>query len=419
MAITINRDKIRLFLLYFFIFCRYMLPYFFMDNAEGIISKIPIIDYSLLAVSTLLMAAEVVLGGFRFSRSDFFVILLYACLALSTFLDHGEIAACLINAMQVILICFVIKCALRDETKTVVLLRLIRDISLVIFIANIITTFVFPGGIPPITKQADTPYFLYGNVNTTIKFFFPGLLCSFLLDDKRHKIISLSTVVFYVGYLYLCFHIYLMATGLCAMVFVLLWKVNRQIITKNIRLICTILISVIILFELAIVVFTNQNLIDTILTMFGKSAGFTGRDYLWSHCIQCIQQKPLLGHGVLPSSQVDTMVGNPSGSHNYFLDVLFQRGIVGFIPFLLFLLVPMFRTSQGIHNKERYILTGFAIAYLIMFMFEPFYGVERFHIPVFYVLNLLTEPVPARIPGRIGTPSRESSLLQTLPAERA
>lgn len=402
MAITINRKEIQISLLYLLILCRYLLPYYFMDNTEGIISRFPIVDYSLLAVSTLLMVTQLVFGGFRLSRTDLFVILVYAFLVLSTILNHGEILACLINAVQVILICFVLKDALQDETKKWVLIRLIRNITLVIFIANIIATFLFPSGVPYSIKHEDPPYFLYGNVNTTIKFLFPGLLCSFILDIKRHKTVSISTGVFYVGYLYLCFHIYLMATGFCAMLFVLLWKLNRQIITKNIRLICTVVISVIILFELSILVFTNQGLINSVLSLFGKAPGFTGRDYLWHNCIRCIKERIVLGHGIIPSSRLEAMVGNPSGSHNYYLDLLFQRGVIGFVPFLLFIIVPIFKPGQRTYSKEHYILSGFAIAYLIMFMFEPFYAVERFHIPVFYVLNLLTERVPSITPGRIG-----------------
>ncbi len=402
MAITINKTKIKYYFLYFLIFCRYLLPYIFMDNTVGFISKIPILDYSLLAISTFLMAVQVIFCGYRPSRTDVLLIIVYGCLVLSTILNHAEITACLINAFQVILICFTIKCALNNETKIVILLRLIRDISLVIFIANIITTVIYPDGIPSITKLEDTPFFLYGNVNTTVKFIFPGLLCSILLDEKKQKRLSLLSIFFCVGYVYLCVCVYFMATGMFAVLVAILWYLNKKIIAKNTRLICTVVISVLVVFELAIVVFNNQELSNGIASMLGKESGFTGRDYLWYSCIQNIKLRPVLGHGVLNSLRLERMIGNQSGAHNYYLDTLFQRGVVGVVPLLLFLIAPLFLTGQRTYSKERYILIGFAIAYLIMFMFEPFYAVERFHIPVFYVLNLLTEHVPFNTTGRSG-----------------
>ena len=391
MAITINKIKIRYALLYGLIFVRYLLPYFFIDNENGLLSSFPVLDYALVIISFFLMAIQVLFCRFHLSRTDVLLIGVYICLVVSTIVNHGQIVASVINAVQVIFICFTIKCALKDEIKIEVLLRLIRDIALLIFIANLIVTVVYPGGIPSITKQADNPYFLYGNVNLTVKYIFPGVCCSLLLDAKNHKRISVSSIIIFAGYVYLCFHIYLMATGLVAMACVLIWLFNKPIISRNARLICTVLLSVIVLFELFIVVFANEDLIGSILTLFGKEAGFSGRDALWFRCILRIKENPWLGYGALDKDTIYKLVGNRSGCHNYYLDILFQRGVLGFIPFLFFLIWPMYRSIPRIHRKAQYILLGCALSYIIMFMFEPFYNVERFHIPVFYALNILSE----------------------------
>lgn len=410
MAKKLQKEEVRYYLVFFLAFVRYLLPFYFNDNSMGILSSIPVLDYSLLFISYLLMLMLIINGGLRLTWTDFLLFVIYACLLFSTILNHGDLLTCLANAVHIVMICLTIRSVLGDELKTRMMLRVIRDISLTIFIADIIVTRCFPSGIPSITLDPRYPYFLYGNVNTTVKYIFPGLCCSLLLDVKQGKRLSVYTAAFYVGFVFLCYSVYLMATGLCAMLFLLIWSAGKPLLKRRLRPICALLLLGIAVFELAIIAFRDQHLIDFLLFLFGKPTGFSNRDYLWSAAINYIKEKPLLGYGALDRETVLSMIWTPAGYHNYFLDVLFQRGIVGFIPLFYFLVTPLLKKPPEQHAGARYILTGVAFAYMLMFMFEPLYGVERFHIPVFYMLNILAETRTVKIDweGRLSHLFRQS-----------
>ena len=288
------------------------------------------------------------------------------------------------------------------EKGKLVFLHVIRDVCLLIFIADLIAAVLYPEGIPSVTTGPEEPFFLYGNVNVTVRYLFPGLLCSVLLDAKQNKKISVATAIFFAGYVFLCVRVYFMATGLCAMLFLVLWSLGSRILSKRVRLFTAIILLLYLVFELTIVVFQSQFVTDLIVAIFHKSPGFTGRNILWANCIRLFRAKPVFGYGAINRERLFYMIYSPSGAHNYFLDMLFQRGVVGAIPVFFFLLFPLFKKAPEKSKTEHYILVGFALAYILMFLFEPFYNVERFHITVFYVLNTLSEYASKAPAGAIG-----------------
>ena len=89
------------------------------------------------------------------------------------------------------------------------------------------------------------------------------------------------------------------------------------------------------------------------------------------------------GHGRLSSENMLIKIGNAYGSHNYYLDVLFQRGLIGFVPLLILFIIPAFWKEKHI-SRDTYILLGCCCSYFIMFLMEPFIGTEMLHIPVFF-----------------------------------
>lgn len=402
MTIKPNKTKLRYALLYFLIFIKYLLPYLIVDGDDGLLSGFPVIYNALVTLPLMLMLAMICFEHFQWNRTDLLLILMYSTLLFSTVINHAEVMSTILHAAQVILICFTVKCVLKEETGKEVFLRLIRDVSLLFFLVDIVFAILYPDGIPSIANEDSDPFLLYGNMNTTARFLFPGLLCSILLDAKQNKRLSIATAAFFVGFVFLCIRVYYMATGLCALLFLIIWCVGRKIISKRTRLFTALVLLAFLAFELAVVVFRSKAVADFIVTLFHKSPGFTGRDALWASSINYIRKNPIIGYGVLDEATLLKMIRSPSGGHNYFLDLLFQRGIVGFIPAFIFLIFPLFRKEQNQYNSTRYILTGFALAYILMFLFEPFYNTERFHITVFYILNILPEliaPLPKAADG--------------------
>ncbi len=404
MTIIFHKKKYLLSLFFTLIVFTYLLPSYFTD----LLKKVPIANNVLLGLSLVLMASLLFFGRFRWNRTDCVLIVIYACYLFSSALNHQLAKATVLHVVEVILLCFTFQCVLKDETETQVLLRVIRAMCIALFIANLIVAVVYPEGIPSITESGEDPRLLYGNMNSTVRYLFPGLICSVLLDAKQGKRLSLITAVFFIGYVFLCIRVYFMATGLCAMLFLICWSLGKSFISKRIRLIALFILALMLLFELLVVVFDNQTIADVICAIFGKAKGFTGRTYHWANCVKYIKERPVFGYGNLSSPKLNTMLWSPSGAHNYFLDMLFQRGIVGAIPVFFFLLCPFFRKAPEKRRMEHYILTGFALAYIVMFLFEPFYHVEKFHFPLFYVLNTLPDYAPQSHTGEAEDPLAET-----------
>lgn len=71
----------------------------------------------------------------------------------------------------------------------------------------------------------------------------------------------------------------------------------------------------------------------------GEAATFTGRMPLWSNVMPAIQHQPILGHGYLASTfvefQVNAVTWGASHLHNGFIEVLYNNGLIGFIPIVI------------------------------------------------------------------------------------
>ena len=79
-------------------------------------------------------------------------------------------------------------------------------------------------------------------------------------------------------------------------------------------------------------------------------------------------------------------IGNYSGSHNYFLDVIFQRGVFGEILFVSIITAPFFLIKKRVLSDGEYILLGVCGACYLMFLIEPFFTTEYLIIPIIYLL---------------------------------
>lgn len=101
-----------------------------------------------------------------------------------------------------------------------------------------------------------------------------------------------------------------------------------------------------------------ENLEYIVVDKLGKDLTFTGRTYIWESVIGMIQQRPLLGYGytafwqglegpsVAVVSAVDWAVPH---SHNGYLDLCLDLGIVGLTLFVLGLGINLVRTFTQLH----------------------------------------------------------------------
>lgn len=377
--IFITKENIALYAVFMLMMVRYLIPVYYIGKMNSLIAT------SISYTSLFLMIGYVVINKVKISFASILLLLIYTEFVITTVINKASISSGVFSSVYIFSLCLMISAA-KDRPKDIeMLLRVVRDVTLFFFCINFMYGLIMPKGIPEVTVSPLYPYFLYGNINASLRSILPGLCCSCILDYKKQKRISFYTFMFFIGFWYFCFRVYFMATGFIGMSLIFLWIVFSSVFKTHVRKIFITIVVIVFLFEIYIVfVGGNTTIASNINNFFGKTGSFSGRGLLWTNCLKAIHQKFLMGYGLQEADYVRFLIGNRVGSHNYYLDLLFQRGIVGFVMMIILIISPIFEKGTSI-NPIYYILIGFCSAYIIMFLAEPFIGTEVFHIPIFYI----------------------------------
>lgn len=178
----VNREY---YFLFFLIAIPILAPYYFLQHV--VIGRM--LDY-MIYFSLLLIAFFCFKNITKITNCIAVIIIPYTFLLLTTIINRGStmvIIAVIKHSVKVILICFMVECLLYDKKKRDSFLHAVRDVTFIFFIMNLITNIIYKNGIPSITQSVANPYYLFGNVNTTIRMVLPGMCCSSLIDLKRGK----------------------------------------------------------------------------------------------------------------------------------------------------------------------------------------------------------------------------------------
>jgi len=126
-----------------------------------------------------------------------------------------------------------------------------------------------------------------------------------------------------------------------------LWSIDKIFRPIGInRAITSLVIFSVIVFVLLIVLFA-PDILDLFPTIFGKDTTFSGRTDLWAYMIDELQRHLLLGVGyqgfwVVGSQRIVLLykqfVWLPNQSHNGYIDIVNELGLVGFGLFLLMII---------------------------------------------------------------------------------
>jgi O-antigen ligase len=100
-----------------------------------------------------------------------------------------------------------------------------------------------------------------------------------------------------------------------------------------------------------LVSFTVVGYWDVILAALGRDANLTGRTVLWQALLDRIGERPWFGYGYqsfwalrdVESLDVDYIAGKNPHAHNGYIELLLDLGLVGFVPFVLSLLMSFAR----------------------------------------------------------------------------
>lgn len=216
-------------------------------------------------------------------------------------------------------------------------------------IINLILTIIYPNGLPFATNYnfaGNSLYFLAID-NGMFRQLLP--LCfsaSFLLSYKINANYKFSKLLPYVIVLLTCFfNIVLIksATGFVSCLLMLILLSYSLIVKRNLN--STLFLSLIgLFFILIVVVGENITIVNFIAKILNRNPNFTGRNLLWHQGIQQIIAKPLFGYGNVTNTI--NIWNNHYSTHNMFLELFINIGIVGFLYFI-------FLTIFGLVYKKK------------------------------------------------------------------
>lgn len=375
----INIDRAKFYLLYLFMFLIFLIP----PACEKLMSSS---TYRFIKITSYFFILIYIILNFKKINHSLLLMLGFNfILVLSTFLNKGEITESIKHAVTILIICLILVDVIDNNIKRISFIYVIRDLTLFFFIINLFMIILYPAGIPSITYDSQFPNYLYGNVNSTIKHILPGMCCSSLLDFRKNKKVSFHTFIFIFGIFYQALFIYFTATAVLNCLFILFW-IHIFCFSNKYNIRKVYLISITLIFIIEIMLVSRLKVVSLISNIFGKDFTFSGRIYLWNNVINLITKKLFVGYGVIDESLEVYLIGNFYGSHNYFLDVLFQRGIIGLIFLITIMIYPMLVNFE--FEKQKYInlLFGYSISCFILFLTEPIYNKEYLILPIIFSL---------------------------------
>lgn len=237
-----------------------------------------------------------------------------------------------------------------------------------IIIINFITILLFPNGLY-VGNNTNEHYFL-GQRNDLIEYILPCLLC-FSIYNYKYKT---SKFVFYV-FNFICMYSVILTWSANAMLalfctYIYLFFFSNKRTGDIFNPLKIYIIS--FLTSYSIIVLKVQNLFSWIIEgILHKNLTFTGRTYIWDKSIEYIKKSFLFGYG--KESEIIKLykIGHGNSSHNYFLDFLYEGGIIMF-SIILFIILNLNKSYKQCTNiKYKNITVSILIGYFIIGIATP------------------------------------------------
>lgn len=292
-----------------------------------------------------------------------FIILFYCSLLFSTFYFSQSYVNLIYEFASILSWIVLFKINMLDNKDK--FLTTLENTFFILLLINFITIILFPGGFYLNSSGYSGNYFL-GYDNNLITYIFPALALSFTNSLNKNGKIGLKSIFLLI--ISFCSIIFTWsATGVVSMVIMIVLFFAYTINKKDFPIKKYIVVALSLF--IGIVFLRFQNIFSFIIEgWLKKDLTFTGRTYIWDIFIGEIKKSILIGHGIVDSKYLIRTL-NAGHAHNYFLQILYQGGLVTFSMFLGF----FFSAINKVKNCKEKKYVGIVIfAYLISFIFEAY-----------------------------------------------
>lgn len=141
----------------------------------------------------------------------------------------------------------------------------------------------------------------------------------------------------------------------------------------------------------------NSPIIERLVEVFfGKTLTFSGRKYIWQYAISNLAKHPILGNGfnstgeLLRDKIIPIYEREASHTHNGFLEVFLQNGIVGLV-LVVSIIVVVYKFVKYLPSIQQYIFRAYLIVFIIFNFMEPYLNeqvsVVNIWLPIAYIFT--------------------------------
>ena len=311
----------------------------------------------------------------------------YFILALSTYLHHGDTFGVLKMSFNGIGYCSIVA-YMFDRKNYRNCLKYLIVILEVLVTLNLITVILFPDGLYRIygfNMGYSNAAYLLGHRNNAVDMI--PLIGFCILKDLLDKTnFSRDTIYSLVISLITSVMTWSANALLCIVfeVFAILFIIaKRKFKLFNIwfMFLTSALIS-----TLLIMVRYQERYAELLVNVLHRDVTLSSRSFLWDRALRWIPQSPIIGFGVEAQEIFYPKIGHMSSCHNYFLDYLYQGGIVLLITIVILMLLLTKEHSYLIPEIKARIAVAYG-GYMILWIATPIHRDSLFMMYSFFIIT--------------------------------
>lgn len=135
--------------------------------------------------------------------------------------------------------------------------------------------------------------------------------------------------------------------------------------------------SIIVAMVLPVMNITSSFLNEVVKNIFGKNLTFSGRRYIWDYALQKLSNNPIRGNGLnsteylLRGKVIPIYERVASHTHNGFLELFLQAGVIGLI-LLISIIIITYKYTFGLESKESNLIRAYIVVFIIFNFMEPY-----------------------------------------------
>ena len=303
----------------------------------------------------------------KFSVSIFLFLLLDI---FATIFSDGQVNQMVINALTIItLVSIMFYSNKYDSLNFLWSARLIFDLLIII---NFVSMILYPEGLYNF-ESINAHYFL-GHRNVMMRTLYPGVFFDLMYRIKKNNKLSFFNIII----ILIVGASIFMAWAATAIVSYILFLLLFIIFYRRQSRLCSIKGSIILslIIFITLVLFRIQDIFSFLIEdVLKKDMTFTGRTYLWDAIMKHFGDSPLIGNGLENLETISAKLFSFTvydSAHNFYLDTIYQNGIIGFAIILFVFISFAFIVDSNVSGKMKALMVSIMFGYAIMVNFEPF-----------------------------------------------